>query len=58
MDLSWETVKISGHPSSVNVDVDSSRDSNVGVRVRTVELPIRPGSGIAGVSDCRWWSVG
>jgi len=26
----------------MNVDVDSSRDSNVGIRARTAALPIRP----------------
>jgi hypothetical protein len=40
MALSWEAVRVTMRLSSMNVDVDSSRDSNVGVRVRTVELPI------------------
>jgi hypothetical protein len=42
MDLSWKMVKISGYQSSMNVDVDSSRDSNVGIRARTEALSIRP----------------
>lgn len=41
MNLNWEFVRFATRISSMNVDVDSSRDSNVGVRARTVELRIR-----------------
>ena len=48
MTLSWEAVRVATGLSSMGVDVDSSRDSNVGVRVRTVEPGPRLGWSGAG----------
>ncbi len=45
MALSWGSVRVATRLSSMEADVDSRRDSNVGVPVRTVELPIRAGRG-------------
>jgi hypothetical protein len=48
-DSELEAIRAAPRISSMDVDVDGSPDSNVGVRVRTEELPTRPGPGTEGV---------
>jgi hypothetical protein len=47
MALSWETVNFTARLPSMNADVDSNRDSNVGAHARTAAPPIRPTGSVA-----------
>ena len=47
MALSWETVNVANHLPSMDTEVDSSRDSNVGARARTAAPSIRPNGSVA-----------